>query len=255
MAPSSGQYDREPQSWTDGIPVFLPEAQVRALDEYAEGDPYRDEYTPDSTWDRFRVATLLEETLGDRVLEVGCGSGALTTSLAERHELAACDVSLTAVRRLSERMPSVDLAVADAMDLPYARDQFDCVVAANLFEHLESPSAFLRSVDRCLRPGGRLVMSTPARYRTRNARRILTGREVQLNSPHHVTEYTVGQVKELLRWSGYELVKTTSNLTCQTRLGTVAAHGMQTLARLVGSHEVFGDPTVYVAERRSSPKT
>ena len=242
-------YDREPCAWEGDIPIFLTDDRVAALDEYAGGDPYRFENTAGSTWDNFRIDTLVREATGERVLEVGSGSGAVTGRLAEGRELVGCDVSVTAVRQLAERMPDLDLAVADAMDLPYGPEQFDCVVAANLFEHLENPCAFLHSAHRCLRSGGRLVMSTPSRFRTRNARRVLRGLEVEFNSHHHVTEYTVGQVKDLLRWCGFELKAVRSNLTCKTPLGTLAARTMQGVARLIGSHEVFGDPTIYVAER------
>jgi 2-polyprenyl-3-methyl-5-hydroxy-6-metoxy-1,4-benzoquinol methylase len=39
--------------------------------------------------------------------------------------------------------------------------QFDNVVAAEFVEHLENPYDFLRSIRRCIAPGGRLIISTP----------------------------------------------------------------------------------------------
>lgn len=39
--------------------------------------------------------------------------------------------------------------------------QFDCVVAGELIEHLSNPGLFLSSVSSCLRPGGRLILTTP----------------------------------------------------------------------------------------------
>jgi hypothetical protein len=92
-------------------------------------------------------------------------------------------------------------------------------------------------------------MSTPSRYKTGSFRGAMSGREIILNSPHHVTEYAVGQGEEILRWGGFKLISAKSNLRCRTLLGTAMAHTMRLSANLLGSHAQFGDPTVYVASR------
>ena len=53
----------------------------------------------------------------------------------------------------------------------------------------------------------------------------------------------------MLRWCYFEPVAVYSNTRCETAIGTAAARLMQGLARAVGSHERFGDPTIYVARR------
>ncbi|MCB9896688.1 MAG: class I SAM-dependent methyltransferase [Planctomycetes bacterium] len=240
-------YGREPRTVVRGVPVFIDPADLARVDEYVDGNPYHDE---NSTWDRFRREVIAREARGPFVLDLGCGEGDLTSDLAGRlASVAAADLSLTAVERNRERNPAVRFCVADACDLPYADGLFDSVVCANLFEHVESPPALLTGVRRVLMPGGRLVFSTPSRYRTVNFRRVARGKAVEFNSPHHVTEYTNGQVEEFLRRYGFVLIGVRSNLRCRTLAGTLAAYAMQGTARLIGSHLKVGDPTIYVAHR------
>jgi len=190
---------------------------------------------------------ILDATEGVDTLDMGSGEGELSAALARDHRVEGFDHSISAVRQARKLVPQAHFIVADAHDPPYDDEQFDSVVLGNLFEHVESPCQLLRAARRLLRPGGRLVMSTPSRYKTRNFRRAMTGRRVILNSTHHVTEYTVGQVEEMLNWCGFNLVSVRSNLKCRTAFGTTLAQGMQFSAQLLGSHTQFGDPTVYVA--------
>lgn len=241
------RYKRTPIDTIDGIEVFLPRKELEGSDEYREDNPYRNAMTKESEWDRLRVQMILDATAGIDVLDMGSGEGELSAALAEAHRVEGLDYSITAVRLARKLVPQAHFVVADAQDPPYAEQQFDTVVLANILEHVESPCSLLRAARGLLRPGGRLVISTPSRYKTRNFRRALTGRKVVLNSTRHVTEYTVGQVEEILRFCGFTLQSAKSNLKCATPIGTAAALTMQFCAGLLGSHTQFGDPAVYVA--------
>lgn len=72
--------------------------------------------------------------------------------------------------------------------------------------HPEEFLIFLRlldSVARPLKPNGHLIVSTPSRYHLNNLFHVLAGKPVALASPHHETEYSVGQVLEQLRYAGF----------------------------------------------------
>ncbi|MGB9365913.1 MAG: class I SAM-dependent methyltransferase [Xanthobacteraceae bacterium] len=93
-----------------------------------------------------------------RLLEVGCGSGALIRELAERWPDVACvgvDPALP-VEFTSER---VTLRRGTIADLPDAR--FDLVIAINVIEHAFSPHDFLSSLGARLVPDGRIVVVCP----------------------------------------------------------------------------------------------
>jgi hypothetical protein len=61
----------------------------------------------------------------------------------------------------------------------------------------------LKESARVLKTNGFIVISTPNRYRFTNVIRLITTGQVRLVSPHHVTEYTMGQIIEQLRFSNF----------------------------------------------------
>ena len=68
-----------------------------------------------------------------------------------------------------------------------------------------TPLQMLKKIERSLKPGGHLIISTPSRYRLPNLIRVLVGKPIVLGSRQHVTEYSVGQVMEQLKYLGYEV--------------------------------------------------
>lgn len=104
-----------------------------------------------------RLASLLPENRG-RALDVGCGSGFLTTML---QPLFRSVDGLDATPAMMERVPdfsNVALTEGLAEDLPFPNDTFDMVCAYSFLHHLLEPSAALREMYRVLKPGGRIYV-------------------------------------------------------------------------------------------------
>lgn len=99
----------------------------------------------------------------DRVLDVGCGTGATSAELAKRAHTVACDFSGDALRYARER--GLDVARADATVLPFPDQSFQLVVALDVVEHLDDDAAALREFMRVLKPGGHLLLTVPAYQR------------------------------------------------------------------------------------------
>lgn len=103
---------------------------------------------------------------GSKVLEVGCGVGAQTLSLARNSPGAAItsidisDISLAeAKRRLAvEDLANVRFEQADIFDLPYGPDAFDHVFVCFVLEHLARPVSALLALKNHLRAGGTLTV-------------------------------------------------------------------------------------------------
>jgi 2-polyprenyl-3-methyl-5-hydroxy-6-metoxy-1,4-benzoquinol methylase len=118
-----------------------------------------------------RVETLVELTRGPRVLHVGCCNNRLPVDALERtfwvHDaLIAAGHSVVGADINEERlawMESQGYAVVhlDAQAMEEYDGRFDSIVAGELIEHLENPGLFLQGSRKLLKPGGRLVLSTP----------------------------------------------------------------------------------------------
>jgi SAM-dependent methyltransferase len=178
-----------------------------------------------------------------RILDLGCGEGHITREIqlaSGEAQVAGLDYSMSAVARAVELFEGIDFAVGDAYACPYPAGYFDLVVCNNLWEHVPDPLNLLAAIDRVLKPSGHVVISTPSRYSLWNLLKVVRGREVAFMSKHHVTEYTVGQVKEQLRFGGYEVVQTKSR---------VANRILERIIRMVGSHHRLEQTVFYLARK------
>src|SRR4051812_7694122 len=108
------------------------------------------------------LADLAGVRAGQRVLDVGCGPGALTAELVKRvgpDAVAAVDPSPPFVAANRERHPGVAVAQATAEDLPFDDDGFDAALAQLVVHFMADPVAGLREMARVTRPGGAVVAS------------------------------------------------------------------------------------------------
>lgn len=94
---------------------------------------------------------------GDRVLDVGCGPGALTTELVRRlgaEAVAAVDPSEPFVDAARERNPGVDVRLAPAERLPFPDATFDATLAQLVVHFMTDPVAGLSEMRRVTRRDG-----------------------------------------------------------------------------------------------------
>jgi SAM-dependent methyltransferase len=94
---------------------------------------------------------------GQRVLDVGCGPGALTSELVARlgaDAVVAADPSEPFVQAARERHPGVEVALASAEDLPFEDEAFDAALAQLVVHFMNDPVAGLAEMRRVTRPGG-----------------------------------------------------------------------------------------------------
>jgi ubiquinone/menaquinone biosynthesis C-methylase UbiE len=119
------------------------------------------------SYDRFmgRYSTLLAPQFADlagvgsgqRVLDVGCGPGALTTELVERvgaSNVAAVDPSESFVAAARERHPVVDVQESPAETLPFGDGMFDAALAQLVVHFMADPVQGLTEMGRVTRAGG-----------------------------------------------------------------------------------------------------
>ncbi len=112
------------------------------------------------------MADTIRPFLGQRVLEIGAGTGNLTAQLVPRRFYCATDANATYVAglaKLRESRPYLQVGQTDGMQLetfPKERD-FDTVVCLNVVEHVDNDELILRNIHAALAPGGRAVILVP----------------------------------------------------------------------------------------------
>ena len=104
-----------------------------------------------------QMADLAGVRAGQRVVDVGCGPGALTAELVRRlgpDAVAAVDPSEPFVLAARARNPGVDVHRASADALPFDDDRFDAALAQLVVHFMADPVAGLVEMARVTRPGG-----------------------------------------------------------------------------------------------------
>lgn len=124
---------------------------------------YRRDFDSINYQDRMGEALRLLEAhagKGLRVLDLGCGAGVLAAQMQARgHEVYACDIALEMAARARDQIgPRAAVAVGE--QLPFVAASFDAVVALGVIGYSKNPQAFLASLQRVLKPGGLLVISS-----------------------------------------------------------------------------------------------
>jgi len=166
----------------------------------------------DRLWRRYMNQTLpvLQTSAavapGDRVLDLACGTGDLLARMARDTPgaaLAGIDLTGEMVRRARQKLaavPEAQIEEADAHDLPFGDEAFDIVVCASTLHYFTHPDQVLGEARRVLRPGGRLVVLDWCRdfWTCRVMDAML-----QLVDPAHGACYTLGELRALLRKSGF----------------------------------------------------
>jgi ubiquinone/menaquinone biosynthesis C-methylase UbiE len=116
---------------------------------------------------RERLRGILEPSPGERVLEIGPGTGYYTLDLAQwvGHEGAVEIFDLQqemldhTIRRARERgLWNVSPTQGDAQKLPYDDDSFDAAILVTVLGEIPDQDAALGEIERVLRPGGRLIV-------------------------------------------------------------------------------------------------
>ena len=111
---------------------------------------------------------ISKRALGQRVLEVGCGLGNFTETIADRELVYGIDIDENCVALHRERFrsrPNVRQQVLDALAPAFPRlaeHRFDSIACLNVLEHIHDDRQTLERFGEVLVPGGRVVLLIPA---------------------------------------------------------------------------------------------
>lgn len=94
----------------------------------------------------------------NKILDLGAGHGAFTKQLHEMgYNVTACDLFPEMFYFAEIECKKADITV----HIPYTENSFDVVIAVEVSEHIPDHEVFFNEVNRILKPGGYLLLSTP----------------------------------------------------------------------------------------------
>jgi len=159
-----------------------------------------------------RLLELIEQGRHDSILELGLSRFSLMIKQA-RPDLEVAALNLALQFEDECREAGVRLAVADLLSppIPFPDCSFDVVLYSEVIEHLQgNPRVPMAEIFRVLRPGGRVLLTTPNLARLTNRLRLLFGRSPleRIGGPGwggHLREYVLPEITDFVRQAGFHI--------------------------------------------------
>lgn len=124
--------------------------------------PSMDDYDPVIQCEQPVVRQLIDELPRGRILDAACGTGRHTEYLVGLgHEVVGADAVGAMLEKAKDKLPSVEFHLAGLDRLPFEDASFDGAVCGLAFVHLEDVRPATQELARVLKPGARLIISTP----------------------------------------------------------------------------------------------
>lgn len=108
-----------------------------------------------------KTLSMLDLAGNEKVLDIGCGDGYLTSLIAEKvSEATGIDLSASMIAFAEEHYPNARFRVLNALNLDY-ENQFDLVTSFTTLHWIPDQLQVLQGIERALREGGKLIVDMP----------------------------------------------------------------------------------------------
>ena len=162
------------------------------------------------------VQTLAEKNKKLRILDLGSGNGSLSNFLTQKgYDVVGVEESTSGIEMACKNFLDCQFIQGSNYDLPHHKlgEKFDLIISIEVIEHLFYPKELLRSAKRYLKPGGRLILSTPYHGYLKNIALSVSGKMDKhftcLWDGGHIKFFSVATLKELLESEKYEDIQFT----------------------------------------------
>jgi 2-polyprenyl-3-methyl-5-hydroxy-6-metoxy-1,4-benzoquinol methylase len=158
---------------------------------------------------RSRLDWIEEHKKRGRLLDIGCASGGFLLAAKERGwDVYGVEASKTASKMARERH-KLNVTTGMIYEAGLKDGFFDVVTASDVMEHVESPRAFLKEINRILRPGGLLYIAVPDFDGLYYSAALALSRFSHRNYfvlPHHVYFFDRRTARRYLREAGFSVL-------------------------------------------------
>jgi 2-polyprenyl-3-methyl-5-hydroxy-6-metoxy-1,4-benzoquinol methylase len=162
-------------------------------------DPYESTYA---------ICSLMES--GCRALDVGCGTGSVTALIAEVMQARIVGIEPNDERASAARAKGLNVVTGlPTESFLSTQNPFDCILFADVLEHLEDPYAMLAGARKAIAPGGRVVASIPNVAHWTVRLRLMFGvfayEPTGIMDATHLRWFTKASIIQLFEASGYQV--------------------------------------------------
>lgn len=160
--------------------------------------------------ERSDVLALIPET-ATRILEIGCGGGRLGETIKQRQaaRVTGIEYDPIAAQRAEQRLDEVHIGDIERNDITFTENSFDCIVCADVLEHLRDPLTVLKRVREWMTPDSVLVTSLPNVRNHTVIQSLLAGNwtyeSAGLLDADHVRFFTRREIEKLLFRAGFTI--------------------------------------------------
>ena len=162
-------------------------------------------------WERRRALLLAEASKGERVLDLGCGSGRFVAALLDAGtDAVGVELAEGALERARRNVPGAEFHALGEGAIPLEEASVDLVWCSEVLEHVPDTAALLSEARRVLRTGGRLLVTTPSHDLPRRALIALARFDEHFDPlGQHVRFYSRRSLKRVLESFAFEEVHVT----------------------------------------------
>ena len=166
-------------------------------------------------WSRPEILSLVSQS-ACRILEIGCAAGRLGQNIKQRQDAEVVGIELDplAAEAAKEHLDKVIVGDIEEIEPEFSEGSFDCVICADVLEHLYDPAGLLKRIRGWLSADGQLVVSIPNVRHYTVIRGLLDGNwtyeAAGLLDATHLSFFTKRDFESLLRQNGFHVHEITA---------------------------------------------
>ncbi len=205
------------------------------------GEEYQKGAVPEpKAWEFQQILKLLKPKENENLLDIGCDTGEFCYLLKEKYHSCprGIDINVQSIEVAKARYPDIIFENKALNDLE-GEEKYDAITMIEVFEHLSDPREALLKVRECLKPGGRLVLSTPNKWSFIRFKWWIQGKRF-LYDPTHLHTFNPYSLAHLFHEAGFDIEKITTKILGVPLVGRISKNLAEKLPSLLFGGWLFG---------------